>query len=343
MRAISGRRIRREYYMKHNFKKIISLITVLCCLSGILLFSGCSVLNTGTALTVNGVSISDDVFAYYLDCATVELGASAPFKSLCDTASKYASTYFKTNTLAHSCGISLSTAEKASVSEKVGAYWSLYGEYYSKIGVTRETLTKIFTADAYKDALLLHYYGSGGENEIPVSRLYAQFRTNYIVFQAITGYFTETDSNGQSATLNANDSEAIILKFQNAAAMINAGEQNMEQAADFLAESGYQSSVQTVVLNKDDDSYPAGFFHKVQTTEARYATVIGTTDYIFLVLRGDADMNSEYFADKKTEMIKDIVGDEIDVKIESSLSVEYEIDDSIANGYYSLILNEKGE
>ena len=126
-------------------------------------------------------------------------------------------------------------------------------------------------------------------------------------------------------------------------AMVNAGEQNMEQAADFLAESGYQSSVQTVVLHKDDTSYPPGFFEKVKNTEARLATVIGTKEYIFLVLRGDADTNSAYFNEKRTEMIEIIVGNEIDEKIEKSLVVETEINNSLAKSYLSLIANEKGD
>ena len=293
-------------------------------------------------MEINGVEISDDVFTYFLDLAVVDLGVDAPLKSLKEKATVYAETYFKTNSLAHSRGISLSTAEKAAVSEKVNAYWGIYGEYYLKIGVTKETLTKVFSADAFREALLVHFYGTGGEEEIPLARLYAQFKTNYIVFQAITGYFTTTDINGQTVKISETEKEALVLKFQNMSAMVNAGEQNMEQAADFLAESGYQGSVQTVVLHKDDTSYPAGFFEKVKNTEARLATVIGTEEYIFLVLRGDADTKSSYFNEKRTEMIEIIVGTEIDEKIEKSLVTKTKIDNALANSYYSLISKEKG-
>ena len=151
-----------------------------------------------------------------------------------------------------------------------------------------------------------------------------------------------TDANGKTVRINENDSEALILKFQNMATMVNAGEQTMEEAADFLASTGYQSSAQTVILHKDDTSYPAGFFQKVQATEARLATVIGTNDYIFLVLRGDADTNSEYFKEKKPEMIEIIVGNEIDEKIESSLVTNIKVTNDVAKGYYNLIMNEKG-
>lgn len=326
-----------------KIRRILSLILAICCFVSTLVFSGCSLTDKGTAMEINGVKISDDVFTYFLDLAVVDLGVNVPLKSLKEKATTYAETYFKTNSLAHSQGIILSTAQKAAVSERVNAYWGIYGEYYTKIGVTKQTLTKVFTADSFREALLVHYYGTGGEEEIPLARLYAQFKTNYIVFQAITGYFTTTDLNGQTVKINQTESEALVLKFQNMAAMVNAGEQNMEQAADFLAESGYQSSVQTVVLHKDDTSYPPGFFEKVKNTEARLATVIGTDEYIFLVLRGDADTNSSYFNEKRTEMIEIIVGNEIDEKIEKSLVVETKIDNSIANGYYNLIVKEKGD
>ena len=326
-----------------KIRKILSIILAICCLVSTFIFSGCSLTDKGTAMEINGVEISDDVFTYFLDLAVVDLGVDAPLKSLKEKATAYAETYFKTNSLAHSQGITLSIAEKKAVSEKVNAHWGFYGEYYTKIGVTKETLTKIFTADSFREALLVHYYGTGGEEEIPLARLYAQFKTNYIVFQAITGYLTQTNLNGQTVKINETEKEALILKFQNMSAMVNAGEQNMEQAADFLAESGYQGSVQTVVLHKDDTSYPPGFFEKVKNTESRRATVIGTEEFIFLVLRGDADTKSTYFNEKRTEMIEIIVGDEIDKKIEKSLMVETKIDNSLANGYYSLIAKEKGD
>lgn len=325
-----------------KIKQILSFILAIICLASTVTFSSCSFAEKGTAMEINGVEISDDVFTYFLDLAVVDLGVDAPLKSLKEKATVYAETYFKINSLAHSRGISLSTAEKAAVSEKVNAYWGIYGEYYLKIGVTKETLTKVFSADAFREALLVHFYGTGGEEEISLSRLYAQFKTNYIVFQAITGYFTTTDINGQTVKISETEKEALVLKFQNMSAMVNAGEQNMEEAADFLAESGNQASVQTVVLHKDDTSYPAGFFEKVKNTEARLATVIGTEEYIFLVLRGDADTKSSYFNEKRTEMIEIIVGTEIDEKIEKSLVAKTKIDNALANSYYSLISKEKG-
>lgn len=323
-------------------KRMVSfiLIIVLFASSGIL--SSCSIEREDpAALTLNGKEIKNDVFTYFIDKAMTELGVNADENAVLTRATELATTYFKTNSLAVKCGVSLSTAQKASVSEKVNAYWGIYGDYYTSIGVTKETLTKIFTSEAYRNQLLVYYYGEGGEEEIGVATMYAYFKMNYIVFQAINGYFTYLDDNGNTVIRTPNEIEEIILKFQNMASLINSKEKTMEEAADFLATSGYSSSVVTLVLGKDDTSYPEGFFDKVQSTKARIASVIGTNEYIFIVLRGDAGVNSEYYKEKKEEILTALVGDKIDVKLDKSLAVESALNDMNTQSLYLLVKQEK--
>lgn len=330
-------------FFKGMSKRIISLISALACLFSLLAFSGCSAFEKSSAVTLNGVEISDDVFTYFLDKATVDLGLDADPKALKEQTTAYLTTYFKTNSLAHAHGIELSIAEKTAVSEKVNDYWLVYDQYYEKVGITKETLTKVFTADAFRDRLILAYYGTGGTEEIPLTRLYAAFRTNYVLFQAITGYFTKTDEAGNTVRIPQNEIESLLLRFQSMADVVNSGEKTMEEAADYLAEAGIQSAVQTVILHRDDDSYPEGFFEKVQSIDTRYAAIIGTNDFIFLVLRGEADANSSFFNDKKIEIIKSIVGDSIDEIIAGAYEVKSDVSAPTFNSYLQLIKDVKGE
>lgn len=327
-----------------NSKRFVSLILIIALFASSGILSSCSVERKNpTALTLNGIEISNDVFTYFIDVAMTELDANADENSILTKATALTETYFKTNSLAKKNGVTLSTASKAGVSEKVNAYWGIYGDYYSSIGVSKETLTKIFTSEALRNQLLVHYYGEGGEEEISVASMYAYFKMNYIVFQAINGYFTYMDDNGNTVIHSPNQIEEIILKFQNMASLINAKEKTMEEAAEFLASTGYSSSVVTLVLGKDDTSYPEGFFEKVQSTKARLATVIGTNEYIFIVLRGDAGVNSEYYKEKKEEILTALVGDKIDVKIDKSLAVESSLNDMNTQSLYLLIKQEKAK
>ncbi len=322
-------------------KRTISILLVLT-ITSLGFFSSCTKTNSEQiALTVNGVNISNDVFTYFIDCAVNELGVNADENSVITKAVSLAEIYFKTNSLAVKQKIELTTGNKAKVSEKVNGYWGIYGEYYSSIGVTKETLTKIFTADAYRNKLLEFYYGEGGENEVGVANMYAYFKMNYIVFQAINGYFTFLNDAGVEQVLEPNEIEEIVLKFQNMASLINADEKNMDEAAEFLTTDTYTASAVTMVLGRNDTTYPAGFFEKVQKTKARTATVIGTNENIFLVLRGDAGVNSEYYKEKQEEILIALVGDKIDIKIKDSLATESSLKDANTQTLYLLVKQEK--
>ncbi len=324
-------------------KKIISAALCLVCFACAVILPSCSATQKEKmALTLNGVEISNDVFTYFLDLAVSRAGNTASEETIKENAIALTTTYFKTNSLASAHGITLTIAEKAAVSEKVNDYWLTYDGYYEKIGVTKETLTKVFTADMYRDRLILSYYGEGGTEAIPISRLYAAFRSNYVVFQAVTGYLTQTDSDGNTVRLPQNEIEDLITRFQGMADVVNSGESTMEEAADYLSQAGIQSNLQTVVLHKDDDSYPAGFFEQLQKTETRYAAIIGSQDYIFLVLRGEPDSNSTYFNDKKIDIIKSIVGDAIDGIIEGAYEVEPVISNKDFDSVLRIIKNAGG-
>ncbi len=330
--------------LKRVKKYICSFTATAICLLSVFCFGGCSKTEK-TALKLNGVAIPGDVYAYFIDRAFSLSKDELSYEAAEKEAVKLASSYFKKNSLAHSSGITLSSAQKAAVSEEVNNRWSVYGKYYTSIGVTKETLTKVFSADACRDALLYYYYGTGGKNEISLARLYAAFKTNYIVFQSINGYLTYEDANGFTQQYDDVKREALILKFQNMASLVNAGEKTMEDAAKFLSESGYSCSVSTVVLNKDDTGYPDGFFEKVKSLKARKATVIGTTEhkYIFLVIRGDASADSEYFNSKRDEIIKDIASDEIDERIEKSYSVNSNVKTSESQSIYYLVKAQRSK
>ena len=96
-----------------------------------------------------------------------------------------------------------------------------------------------------------------------------------------------------------------------------------------------------MVLSKDDTSYPPGFFEKVKATKARIATVIGTNEYIFLVLRGDAGVTSDYYLEKREDILKVLVGDKIDIKINDSLEIQNELDEKVSESILALLKQQK--
>ncbi len=330
-------------FSKPILKRSISSLLAICCLLSVGLLSSCGKSEKKAVVTINDVEIGNDVFLYFLDNATVSLGTDAEYSALESHTVALIYRYFKINSLAHKEGISLSTAQKAQVADKVDATWSIYGEYYEKIGVKRDTLTKIFTADAYRDALMLKFYGKGGMKEVSEGQLYANFQANYVVFQSITGYLTQTDENGVTTPISQNDAETLVLKFQNILKTVSSGEQTMEQAAAYLVSTGLPGAVQTVVLHRDDTSYPEGFFEQIQALEKRTATIISTKEYIFLVVPGEITADSQYFKNVKNDILLTFAEDGIDKIIDDSIPVTGSVDSEIGEDYLEIIRYEKGK
>ena len=79
----------------------------------------------------------------------------------------------------------------------------------------------------------------------------------------------------------------------------------------------------------------------MQSLEARKASVIGTSEYIFLISRGDAGADSEYYLDKRDEILKEIVGDEIDIRIENAFSPEPTTDENRTQTAFLTVKSER--
>ena len=61
-----------------NLKRKISFVLIIAVLASSGIFSSCaSVVPVSSALTLNGVAISNDVFTYFTDVAMTELGTNA--------------------------------------------------------------------------------------------------------------------------------------------------------------------------------------------------------------------------------------------------------------------------
>ena len=84
-----------------NLKRKISFILIIAVLASSGILSSCAnVVPVSSALTLNGVAISNDVFTYFTDIAMTELGTNADENSIFTKAIGLTETYFKINSLA---------------------------------------------------------------------------------------------------------------------------------------------------------------------------------------------------------------------------------------------------
>lgn len=309
-------------------KKIIAaMLAVLILFS----FAACS-MGKRTALVISGTEIDSEIFAYYLDKvihrpSDYGLAENPEKKLLKETAINECKKYVAVNTSFRDKGLSLSAAEKVEISNNVNYFWTRFENHYNDIGVSKQTLTKIMTADAYEDAIFTATYDRGTENAAAEKELTDYFYSNYVSFRTVCAYFTNPDGSPMPQA----DKIALTELFRTL-------EQNTAVDADKFSEAvtaaGYTLS-DTIILKKNSDGYPAGFFEKVYAQTNGTVQILEYDECVFAVLKEDLKAKGEaVYVNYRTSCINDLYSDASREEIESyiqTLTVEEKGADRIIN------------
>ncbi len=294
-------------------KGLCVLLSILFCM---LSLSACA---SRGAVSVNGTPIEKGVVLYFFDAARQE-APDAGEEEISASAHKKISAYVAVNSAFQERGLSLTTAEKAQISQNVNALWRLFGTYYTELGVSKQDLMKIETSKGYKDAVLADYYAPDGDKPVSEETLQAYFNENYIAFKSITGFLTTADNDGNPTPLTDTEKTKLRTVFENAAAAINAGSSVAEQAEKL---ENIIANTETVVVNRGDSNYPDDFFTQVSAIENGTAGAFVTGDYIFLIQRESlANEESNLFSDYRLDCLKTLKGEEFE-KVLSAWAESY--------------------
>ncbi len=301
-------------------KKIIS-----AALAVIIMLSLCSCSKkTETALVISGTEISTEVFAYYLDkvlhrpadYGLTEESSEKDFKlAAIDECKKYVavSTEFR------NIGLSLSASDKVSISDDVNNLWVRFSNHYNEIGISKQTLTKILTAEAYEDAIFTATYDRGISNKAAEKELTDYFYSNYVCFRTVCAYFTSADGMTEMTQLEKNELAGTFEKMKN-----NAGD-SVQKFSDTVTAAGYTLS-DSILLKKGSDGYPEGFFEKVSEQKDGTVSIITESDCIFAVWKENLKEKGEsVYSSYRSSCISDLYSSDSQKKTDeiiSSLDVE---------------------
>ena len=275
-------------------KKVISLflVTIICIMS----FSSCS----GPArVKVNGTKIDNEVYAYFEDMYDED---EAKTKNAI-------SRYVTINSEFNNRNLTLTPAQKSSLSTKVDALWHLYGIHYEKLGVSKATIYKIETSKYYEDALLDYYYGEGGVEPVSEDELKKYFKLHYVAVSYATEYLFNVDEAGEMVPMTDNEKAAIINGFANAEGLVNTGTP--------IEDATSKDVNQAIINSTSDTTFPAGFFKEVANIKVGAASTVVLDDYAFLVQRIDVfDKTYNYYDSYRTQCLRELKGKAFDQMID---------------------------
>ncbi len=272
-----------------------------------------------TALIIAGTEINSEIFTYFLDkviSRPIDYNLPEnPIKSdLKQAAINECKKYLVANTAFQDMGLTLTSSEKVEISQKVNDYWVRFENHYKSIGVSKQTLTKILTAQAYEDAVFAAEYDKGIGNTEEEAVLQNYFYENYICFRNVCAYFTSADGANPMTQSEKNQlTESINALAANAGA-------DVEKFAEDALASGYSLS-DSVLLKKGAEGYPDGFFEKVAEQKDGTVQVITYDECIFIVWKENLKEKGEsVYVNYRSVCINDLYAEQAQTKTDEYIA-----------------------
>ena len=314
-------------------------------LSIVIVFGGCAKPASAddVALTVNSTEIGADIFAYYLDNVLQNKDDSFSKEDALKEATTLCVEYYEVNAEFEKAGLKLSSSTKASVASSVNDLWNIFGGYYEKIGVSKQTLTKIKTSEEYKEDLVSAIYGKGGEKEISEESQKEFFEENYVFFKAISSYLYNISADGSITKISQEELDKTETAFADMKAKIDTDTTIDTVNKEYVESTGgsTESEMEILSTTSNSTSYPKDFFNDVKAMENDAISILKYDDYIFLVQKKNTSSYYENYAKiNLSKMAEESFAEYIgsiykDVNIDSSSSVQSSV--------YSIINNVKSK
>lgn len=229
-------------------------------------------------------------------------------------------------------GLAFMDNEKEKVTIYMDSMWEAYGKYYEELGVS-ENSQILISLNSQKESLLFkHYYGEGGEKEIPESDVKAYLtdnnaRINYIKMELKDGEGNLLKSEGKAEIMdmakdyverakNGEDFNVLLKEYndyyeglkQAAAGTTEETAETDETLPDnttVISEDGYTPS-EAVVTKVFDGSFNVGDVAIVEEDEVYY-----------VVTKLDLFADEEYYANNELSARYSLKGEEFDAMVDS--------------------------
>lgn len=281
-------------------------------------------------MDISGARLDPEVYLYYYDQVKANpqrynLPQNPTQEELERCIQQLCAQYVAANSLFAQQGKKLQVNESATVSKKVNDIWRVFHAHYTDLGISKQTIYKIYSSQTYADKLFLSLYDTDGERAIPEATVQQYFRENYVVFQVINGYFLTTDVNGNSVAMSLDEENALRAQFANMQRDLAGGKSIVEVQQSYLGSQN--DSVPIIVLHKDSNTYPSGFFDAIAKLSDRQSNVLeySNSPYIFLVqkLAVDFENGPEYWENREN-CLKALKGAEFDAELQQ-IAAQYKV------------------
>lgn len=286
----------------------------------LLLFAACGQEEeTGTAspLNVNNTPLDSEIFTYYLDEAVSALPDGTQEEKI-NYAVQLCIHYVAVNSTFSGAPVELLPAEKKETSDDTNVLWRMYGNYYTSIGVSKQTFTKIQLNKRYIERLRQYYFGEGGAEEVPADTLREYLGTHYVAFRTVIIPKKTVDVYGNEKDRDEAQEQALREKLTAGLTAINENGTGIESVyATFVSDrNGDREQYSEVVTDGTDHAYSAEFADAVRAIDVGKAAVLDYEDALYLVYREDIQADADIFEAYRDECLAALTETDLLAKID---------------------------
>ncbi len=288
--------------------RFISIVTAMCLC--FLCFCSCS--SSQTALTVDSIPVSKEIYGYFLSVA-VNSEEYKDIENKRELAGELCAEYIAGCELIKKYDIQLSAEEKVAVSSEIKTKWQFYSSFYQKYSVSKQTLCTMLEHERLVDVLTEKLYSKGGERELSDDEIKGFFNQNYVAAKIA---FTPFGS-----SLTEGEVKSITEKYSSMSSIVRAGGEFASAIQQYPDLADYEDAEH--LISAYDSSYPAEMFEKMVQMKNGEIHVMRFSRGIYLVQKTD---NGSFFDNCKSKCIvamkKEQVKNEIS-ETAKSFAVEY--------------------
>ena len=294
-------------------KRILSALLV------ILILSLCACTREGSEsypITVNGTPIDSEIFSYFLDSVWDAPESLGTREGRTTQATYMCIRYVAVNSTFVSSGLALSDTDKVEISDNANVLWNMFGEYYEKIGVSKQTYIKIKTYEAYIEKLRTAFFDKGGTDEISDDVLRGTLVESYVAFKYVRTPLKNIDVYGNESAFSDADLSKLNTVYNKAASMV-AASYGIDRAYEEIAKEFPLSerTYETKVIDRNDHEFPAIFFDTVKGQTEGTVRIFQYGEDVYLVYKINILTEPLIFADRRTECLRIISEEPLQSKI----------------------------
>lgn len=232
-------------------------------------------------------------------------------------------------------GLSFMDNEKEKVTVYMDSLWESYGSMYEEMGIS-ENSQILISLNSQKQALLFkHFYGEGGENEIPESDVKAYLtdnnaRINYIKMELRDGEGNLLKSDGKAEIMdmakdyaeraeNGEDFNALLKEYNDYyEGLKQAAADTAEDTAGDAAEADETLPDNTTVITKGGYSPSEAVVSKVfdGSVNVGDVVIVEEDEVYYVVTKLDLFADEEYYENNQLSARYSLKGEEFDAMID---------------------------